>query len=120
MLNNIIKSHIKILRNIIQLIALIFIINWIYQLILLFLPDQEISVLFILKALLLAISVNFGLWFSTLKLGQKYKFLTLFLIIPSLFLNPLIIPTYTLISILIVSLINFLAIILLFNKEATL
>ncbi len=117
MINNFIRNHINRLRNLIQLLALVLIIAGIYQLVLLFLPDQEISVFFILKALVLAIAVNFGLWFSTQKLGRKYKYLTMLMIIPSIFLNPLIIPGNAIISIMLASLINLLAIILLLKKE---
>ena len=106
------------LFRIIQFLVLILVIIWTYQFTLLWLPEQRISVYSVTKALVIAIMINLGLWLSTQKFGKKYKYLTLFFMLPAIMLNPIIMFSENIIiCIVLASIINIIAIFLLFRKD---
>ncbi len=48
----------------------------------------------VIEKVVMAIVLNFGLWFSTTTLGKKNKYLTLGMMLPTLLISPFIMPKY--------------------------
>jgi len=102
--------------------VLFFITIWTYQFTFLLLPTYQISLYIIVKTItesfVIAVIINLGLWLSTQKFGKKHKYLTFFLMVPSIILNSIIMfSENVIICITMTGIINLIAIFLLFRKD---
>ncbi len=84
----------KICIYYIRSLAICFSMLWVWIIMKCNIIERTVSLNTITKAFILAIIINLGLFLITTRFGQKHKYLTLLCLLPSMLLNPLVMPIH--------------------------
>ena len=91
--NKLTRSHIKFLKLGLRITFLMLLVHWVHFYLELCEPEIYNIYTALIQGLVFAFVINAALWISTLTFGMRHKVLTIFLLIPSLLFNTVVLET---------------------------